>query len=95
MECKSCNEHESNTPLLSQIKLAIDRANRLTYWKNKCLVQSFAARRMLNKRKIQSTLQISVKKGSNQQLEAHASLKTTNFELVSNIVDFTPLYSIE
>jgi hypothetical protein len=64
------------------VKLAISRASRLASWKNICLVQSFAARWMLQRRKISSTLSIGVGHNQNNNLTAHAWLTVEGFEIV-------------
>ena len=78
---------------LSAIKLAIGRANRLAWWKNVCLVQSFAARWMLQRRKVKSTLSMGVKFDKHQKLIAHAWLNVADFEVVSKDGDYEILYT--
>jgi hypothetical protein len=67
---------------LKQLKAAISRANKLALWKNVCLVQSFAASWMLQRRKIKSTFLIGVNHDSGKKLIAHAWLKVNDFEIV-------------
>ena len=81
-------EHET----LPLIKTAIQRASRRSSWKNKCLISSLAARRMLNKRKIQSQLSLGVAKGGNGQMIAHAWLKVGDFEIVEKSGEYQELY---
>ena len=76
----------------AQIKQAIQRSGRVSPWRNKCLVQSLAARRMLNRRKISSQLSLGVAKGANGRTIAHAWLKTGDFEIVEKGDDFSELY---
>ncbi|MEO1800116.1 MAG: lasso peptide biosynthesis B2 protein, partial [Cyanobacteria bacterium J06629_2] len=47
-----------------------------TPWQSKCLVQAIAAKRMLQSRKIVSTLYLGVTRNSHQSLEAHAWLRS-------------------
>ena len=77
---------------LYQIKTAIQRASKISLWKNKCLIQSLAARRMLNRRKIPSQLSLGVAKGENGKMIAHAWLKAGDFEIVEKAGDFSELY---
>ena len=77
---------------LPLIKTAIQRASKISPWRNKCLIQSLAARRMLNRRKIQSMLSLGVAKGENGKLIAHAWLKAGDFEIVEKSSDYQELY---
>lgn len=79
---------------LSNIKVAISRANRLAWWTNVCLVQSFAARWMLQRRKIKSSMSIGVNFDKHQKLIAHAWLKVADFEVVAKDGDYKVLYTI-
>ena len=67
---------------LKLIKVAIRRANKLSFWKNVCLVQSLAASWMLQRRGIKSTLRIGVNRDSRKELVAHAWLMVQDFEIV-------------
>ena len=77
---------------LNLIKAAIQRSSPYSPWKNKCLVQSLAARRMLNRRKIKSQISLGVAKGRNGQMIAHAWLKVGDFEIVEKSGDYQELY---
>jgi len=83
---------KSQISSLEQIKAAIQRSGPYSPWKNKCLVQSLAARRMLNRRKISSQLSLGVAKGANGRTIAHAWLKAGDFEIVEKGADFSALY---
>lgn len=83
----NCSE-QPTIDVLKQVKSAIARANRLSFWKNVCLVQSFAARWMLQRRKINSTLSIGIKKDPEMKISAHAWLMAGNFYIVSGAKDF-------
>ena len=76
---------------LISVKLAIFRANRLAFWKNVCLVQAIAARWMLQRRKIGSSLSIGIKQDPKKIMLAHAWLKVGNHEIVSGANDYLPL----
>jgi hypothetical protein len=77
---------------LNLIKTAIQRSSSCSPWKNKCLVSSLAARRMLNRRRIQSALSLGMAKNKDGKMIAHAWLKTGDFEVVEKVGDFTELY---
>jgi len=55
-------------------------AGRFTPWKSNCLAQAIAAKRMLQRRRLGSTLYLGVRK-SEQELEAHAWLKAESVTL--------------
>lgn len=82
---------EVNGLTLEQVKQATWRAGRISPWKNKCLVQSLAARRMLNRRKIGSQLSLGLAKNQNNKVVAHAWLKSGDFEIIARDGDFQQL----
>ena len=84
--------HGPEPGLLEQIKTAIHRATLFSPWKNKCLVQSLAARRMLSRRRISSQLSLGVAHGEGRRMIAHAWLKTGDFEIVQKGGEYTGLY---
>lgn len=51
---------------------AILRANKLAFWKNRCLVSSFAARFMLSRRNIASILYLGLRFENDTQLKMNA-----------------------
>jgi hypothetical protein len=55
---------------------AVSRANKLAFWKNRCLVNSFAARFMLSRRNIASELYLGLRfeNGTQLKMNAHAWL---------------------
>ena len=63
---------------LNQIKRAVYRANLLSFWKNVCLVQSVAARKMLIRRKIASKFYLGLRFENENKLSAHAWLESGN-----------------
>src|SRR5690606_17123033 len=67
---------------LKDIKTAMRRTNYLIFWKNVCLVQSFAACWMLNRRGISSRFHLGVNNDSNKKLVAHAWIMVEEFEVV-------------
>jgi hypothetical protein len=74
---------ESPLETLENIKTATARANLLALWKNRCLVQSLAARRMLSRRGIASTLHFGMTAVQHQNPTAHAWLTVGDFEVVN------------
>ena len=69
---------------LMQVKQAIDRASHLTMWKNVCLIRSFAACWMLNRRGITSRLHIGFTREPGQKFSAHAWLTSGDFEITGS-----------
>ncbi|MDF2858647.1 MAG: hypothetical protein K0Q87_4498 [Neobacillus sp.] len=69
-------EKESDRKLLKQIAQAIDITSRYTYWESKCLVRAIAAMKMLEKRKIESTLYLGTAKDEQGRMIAHAWLRS-------------------
>lgn len=62
--------------LLSKIRDAVFRANKLAFWKNRCLVKSFSARLMLQRRNIGSVMYLGLQFKNGKELVAHAWLKS-------------------
>ncbi len=73
-----------NVELLKIIKVAVRRGNKLAIWDNKCLVCSLAARKMLEKRNISSTLHLGVRYANEHKMEAHAWLTVGYFYMTPN-----------
>lgn len=88
---KGKNNDNVDEQLLTSIKNAIARANRLSIWKNVCIVQSIAARWMLNRRNISSKLSLGVTNDKNGKVIAHAWLSVGQFEIVNKISDYLEL----
>ena len=63
---------------LMNIRTAIARANILVFWKNVCLVNSFAARMMLQRRGIASIIHLGLRYKNSTNMEAHAWLMVGN-----------------
>ena len=82
----------SQLPDIIMIKRAIDRANVVSPWKNRCLVSSLVARCMLRRRGIGSQLSLGVAKGADGKTIAHAWLKAGDFEIIEKRGDFTEFY---
>ena len=74
------------------LKKAIQRAGRISPWKNRCLVSSLAGRCMFRRRKISSQISLGVAIGQNGQVIAHAWLKSGHFEIIEKGPSFNELY---
>ena len=84
-------QQDAGSGLLLQVRNALNRANRLAWWRNVCLVQSFAARWMLQRRRIGSVLSIGAMHDPQKKLVAHAWISAGNFEVVSRGGNYIPL----
>jgi len=60
--------------MLKKIRRAVARADKLSCWKNICIVKSFAARFMLQRRNIGSTMYLGLQIKNGKELAAHAWL---------------------
>ena len=78
---EKCVKQDIDIDLLRRIRNAISRANKLAFWKNICLVKSFAGKWMLQRRKIPSKLFLGVNIDDKKELVAHAWLKVDEFEV--------------
>lgn len=79
--------------LILMIKDAIRRAGRISPWRNRCLVSSLVARKMLNRLGIESEITLGVSKGGSGKINAHAWLKAKGFEIVEKGGNYTSLYN--
>jgi hypothetical protein len=75
------------------IRNAIQRAGRVSPWRNRCLVSSLVGRCMLRRRKISSQLYLGVAKNPEGNTIAHAWLKVGEYEMVDRRGDYTELFS--
>ncbi len=76
---------------LPAIKKAIRRANKRAFWKNTCLVESFAARWMLRRRGIRSKVYIGVKPDQKTKIAAHAWVISHGTEVVARSGEYKVL----
>ena len=76
---------------LKALKKAILRANKFSFWKNKCIVMCIASKFLLNRRKITSELHLSAKINNSKNLEAHAWLSVEDFQFISENDNFVNL----
>jgi len=84
---------DPDSNLLILIQLAIGRANRAAFWKNRCLVQTLAARWMLNRRGIASTVSLGLRFDQQKKLVAHAWISVKDLEIVKKGDDYVKLLS--
>ena len=88
---KKSTDRIINHGILNEIKKALYSADKLSFWKNRCLVQSIAGRWMLQRRGIPSKISFGVDLDDNRKLIAHAWLTAGNFELVEKKGDYQEL----
>jgi hypothetical protein len=74
-----------------EIKNALMRADRLSFWKNRCLVKSIAGRWMLQRRNIPCLISFGVMQGKDKKLIAHAWLTAGRSEVVEKGGDYIEL----
>lgn len=60
---------------VKRISAAVRIMSRHTFWESKCLVQAYAAKRMLQKRKQKATVYLGVSKDEQGNMIAHAWLR--------------------
>ncbi|MCM3783256.1 lasso peptide biosynthesis B2 protein [Neobacillus mesonae] len=63
-------------PIRVRISKAIDMTAKHTPWKSECMVTGIAGMRMLERRKIESTLYLGVARSDSGQMVAHAWLRS-------------------
>jgi hypothetical protein len=88
---KEDKEYRLVTNDLLLLKKAMLRANKFSFWKNKCIVLSLASRKMLERRSIPSNLHLGLKIEEDKKLMAHAWLTVHDFQFVSNHGDFVKI----
>jgi hypothetical protein len=92
---RTAHDSRLTDPLKSQleeIRYVIWSVSRFIPWKNKCLIKSLAARKMLSGRGIVSQLSMGVLKDENSKAIAHAWIKSGEFEIVGKDGDYFELY---
>ncbi len=67
---------EDQMKIAKKISWAIQIMNRHTFWQTKCFVQALTAKKMLNKRNVESTLFLGVTKDGKGKFIAHAWVKS-------------------
>lgn len=79
MQETAYEQHQSNIKVLKKISQAIDIMSRYTFWESKCLVKAIAGMKMLERRKIESTLYLGTAKEETGELIAHAWLRSGHY----------------
>lgn len=77
---------------LNQVRLAVRRASEILPFRNRCLVSSLAARRILKRRRIESELSLGVAKIDGVKIRAHAWISSDGVEIVEQMGDYKVLY---
>jgi len=85
---------QPNPEFVRKVRNAISRANKTASWKNICLVKSFAARFMLQRRRIGSVMYLGLQLGDGKKLHAHAWLIAEDIIITPKGSDFKEIYSI-
>jgi len=80
--------------LLKNLKWSLFHANRISIWKNKCLVQSIAGKWMLQRRNMPLCLYFGASHDDSGKLIAHAWLDSNGFEIVEKGHDHVILKEI-
>jgi hypothetical protein len=80
----SYDYEESNLKLLREITQMINLASNYTFWESECLVKAFAARKMLERRGLSSTLYLGTRRNEDGKLEAHAWLRSGPFYITGS-----------
>ena len=73
--------HVSGQAEARAVGWALQVAGKYTPWKSTCLAQAIAGKRMLHRRKLPSTLFLGVRKGEEDEFEAHAWLDCDSITL--------------
>lgn len=70
------DEHPHEKEVLVSVSQAIHIMSRYTIWESQCLVKAIAAMKMLERRKIESTLYLATGKSESGEFVAHAWLRS-------------------
>ena len=73
---------------LMAVRQALGDADRLSFWKNRCLVKSIAGRWMLQRGGLDSRISFGVRHDDEGKLITHAWLKSGDFEVVGKDGDY-------
>jgi hypothetical protein len=77
----SFSEIEANKKVIKNISYAVNLMSRYTIWESKCLVKAIATMKMLERRKVESTLYLGTSKDESGKLIAHAWLRSGPYYL--------------
>ncbi|WNB92450.1 lasso peptide biosynthesis B2 protein [Bacillus sp. NEB1478] len=79
MEETSTEVEEYNRSILKKVSQAIHIMSRYTFWESQCMVKAIAGMKMLNRRKIESTIYFGTGRDEKGNLIAHAWLRSGPF----------------
>jgi len=68
-----------NEKTIKDVSLAIETMSKYTFWESACLVQAIAASRMLNRRKIPTTLYLGIARDQSGKMQAHAWVRSGSY----------------
>ena len=88
------NETSPDHEILHSLKDALLRTENFIFWKNACLVQSIAAKWMLNRRNIKSTMFFGFNFDEEKKFIAHAWVQSDDIEIVAKGDEYAELHSI-
>jgi len=88
------NDTSPDYKFLLSLKDALLRAENFIFWKNACLVQSFAAKWMLNRRNIKSTMFFGFNFDEEKKFIAHAWVQADDIEIVAKGGEYAELHSV-
>ncbi|WP_436238458.1 lasso peptide biosynthesis B2 protein [Paenibacillus sp. LjRoot153] len=77
---------ETDQTVLRLISQAIDRMSKHTFWESMCLVKAMAAMKMLERRRIESTMYLGTAKDESGKLIAHAWLRSGPYYITGHEV---------
>jgi hypothetical protein len=69
-------EERAHKQLVERVSWVVRTTSRHSPWECKCLTQAIACKSMLNRRGLRTTLYLGVAKGGEENLKAHAWLRT-------------------
>lgn len=75
----SYKQSPDNLKVIHTISQSINIISRYTFWETKCLDRAIAAMKMLERRKIDSTLYLGTSREENGKLNAHAWLRSGQY----------------
>ncbi|XEC95521.1 lasso peptide biosynthesis B2 protein [Paenibacillus tarimensis] len=79
MELETANAH-----ILKRVSWAVGLMSRHTWWESMCLVKAIAAMKMLERRKIESTLYLGTSRDGSGKMIAHAWLRSGPFYITGS-----------
>jgi hypothetical protein len=88
-------DKQPDANILMKIRWALRNADRLSFWKNRCLVLSIAGMWMLGRKNIPSQFSIGMMHDNNTKLKVHAWLKAGDTEIVKKNGDYYELYTFQ